>query len=64
MIMVSLSLSWTCERDRVSPLVKFGLNKNNYLNKDAYFQAEISLFTLHMRLNVGYNMGCQQNAPH
>ena len=29
MIMVSLSLSWTCWRGKVS-LVKFGLNKNNF----------------------------------
>ena len=26
---MSLSLSWTCYRDRVSLLVKFRLNKNN-----------------------------------
>ena len=31
---MSLSLSWICQRDRVSLLVKFGLNKNNFfLNK-------------------------------
>ena len=28
--MISLSLSWTCWRDRVS-LVKFGLYKNNFI---------------------------------
>ena len=27
--MMSLSLNWTCQRDRVSLIVKFGLNKNN-----------------------------------
>ena len=32
--MMSLSLSWTCQKDKVSLFVKFGLNKNNfYLNK-------------------------------
>ena len=30
---LSLSLSWTCQRDRVSLLVKFGLNKNNFIFK-------------------------------
>ena len=29
MMMLSLRLSWTCQRDSVSLLVKFGLNKNN-----------------------------------
>ena len=29
MIMMSLRLSWTCQRDEVSLIVKFGLNKNN-----------------------------------
>ena len=34
MIMISLSLSWICQRDRVLLLIKFGLNKNNFfLNK-------------------------------
>ena len=31
--MMSLSLSWTCQRDRISLLIKFGLKKNFYLNK-------------------------------
>ena len=30
--MMSLSLSWTCQRDRVLLLVKFELKKKNYLN--------------------------------
>ena len=30
---LSLSLSWTCKRDRVSLFVKFGLNKNNFVLK-------------------------------
>ena len=31
---MTLSLSWTCQRDRVSLLIKFELNKNNFfLNK-------------------------------
>ena len=31
--MMSLSLSWTCQKDGVSFLVKFGLNKNNFVLK-------------------------------
>ena len=31
--MMSLDLSWTCQRDRVSVLVKFGLNKINFVFK-------------------------------
>ena len=31
--MMSLSLSWTCQRNRVSLFVKFGLNKNNFVKK-------------------------------
>ena len=31
--MISLSLSWTCQRDGVSLLIKFGLNKNNFILK-------------------------------
>ena len=30
-IMINLSLSWTCYKDRVSFLVKFTLNKNNFI---------------------------------
>ena len=30
---LSLSLSWTCQRNRVSLIVKFGLNKNNFIEK-------------------------------
>ena len=30
---MSLTLSWTCQRNRVSLLVKFELNKNNFLYK-------------------------------
>ena len=33
MMSLSLSLSWTYQRDRVSLLVKFGLNKNNFIFK-------------------------------
>ena len=29
--MMSLSLSWTCQRDRVSLIVKFGQDKNNFV---------------------------------
>ena len=28
---LSLSLSWTCQRNKVSLLVKFGSNKNNFI---------------------------------
>ena len=31
--MMSLSLSWTCQKYGVSFLVKFGLNKNNFVLK-------------------------------
>ena len=31
--MMSLSLRWTCQKDGVSFLVKFGLNKNNFVLK-------------------------------
>ena len=31
MIMMNLSLSWTYYWDRVSLIVKFGLNKNNFI---------------------------------
>ena len=30
---MSLSLSWTCQRDKASFLVKYGLNKNNFFFK-------------------------------
>ena len=30
---LSLSLSWNYQRDRVSLLIKFGLNKNNFVLK-------------------------------
>ena len=29
--MMSLILSWTCQRDRVLFLIKFELNKNNFI---------------------------------
>ena len=29
--MMSLNFSWICYRDRVSLIVKFGLNKNNFI---------------------------------
>ena len=31
--MMSLSLRWACQKDGVSFLVKFGLNKNNFVLK-------------------------------
>ena len=31
--MMSLSLSWTCQRDRISLIVKFELNKYNFFYK-------------------------------
>ena len=34
MMSLSLSLSWTCQKDRVSLLVKFELNKNNFVFKE------------------------------
>ena len=35
---LSLSLSWTCLRDRVSLLVKFGLNKKIIINNNDEFE--------------------------
>ena len=32
--MMNLSLSWTYQRDRVSLLLKFGPNKNNFILKN------------------------------
>ena len=31
--MMSLILNWICQRDRISHIVKFGLNKNNFILK-------------------------------
>ena len=31
MIMMSLSLNWICYKDKVSFIVKFGQNKNNFI---------------------------------
>ena len=43
--MMSLSLRWTCQRDRVLLLVKFRLNKNNFvLKKSFYLNKMIILF--------------------
>ena len=33
---MSLSLSYTCQRDKVSLIIKFGLNKNNFIKKNDY----------------------------
>ena len=34
MVMMSLSLRWTCSRDKVLLLIKFGLKKKIYLKND------------------------------
>ena len=41
--MMSLSLSWIYQRDRVSLLVKFGLNKNNFVKKNDEFEFKLDL---------------------
>ena len=33
MVIMNLSLSWTCQRDRISLIIKFRLNKNNFILK-------------------------------
>ena len=40
---LNLSLSWTCQRDRVSLIVKFGLNKNNFVKKNDEFEFKFDL---------------------
>ena len=40
---LNLSLSWTCQRDRVSLIVKFGLNKNNFVKKNDEFEFKLDL---------------------
>ena len=40
---MSLSLSWTYQRDRVSLIVKFGLNKNNFVKKNDNDEFEFKL---------------------
>ena len=40
---LNLSLSWTCKRDRVSLIVKFGLNKNNFVKKNDEFEFKLDL---------------------
>ena len=40
---LSLSLSWTCQRDRVPLLIKFGLNKNNFALKNDNYEFEFKL---------------------
>ena len=43
MMSLSLSLNWTCQRDRVSLLAKFGLNKNNFVLKNDNDEFEFKL---------------------
>ena len=43
MMSLNLSLSWTCQRDRVSLIVKFGLNKNNFVKKNDEFEFKLDL---------------------
>ena len=40
---MSLSLNWTCQKDRVSLFVKFGLNKNNFVKKNDKFEFKLDL---------------------
>ena len=43
MIMMSLSLNWTCWKDKVLLLIKFGLNKNNFILKNDVFEFKLDL---------------------
>ena len=40
---LNLSLIWTCQRDRVLLIAKFGLNKNNFVKKNDEFEFKLDL---------------------
>ena len=59
--MIILSLNWTCQRDRVSLLVKFGLKKKkNLLKKNDNDEFEFKLDLLERQSFTSYLVWTKQ----